>query len=194
MLDFLRKNKKEVLIPSAVLLVICVVIPLALALTNRLTADRIAALEAKNREEAMARLIDAEEYTAEKYEDQFEYFVAKQGGEEVGYIFVTAQKGYGGEVSVMTAIKPDGAIKAVAILDVSNETPGLGQNAAKENFYGQFADKTNGISLLKNGANADQNEINAVTGATITSTAVTRAVNAATEEFEKIRSVENHGE
>ena len=87
----------------------------------------------------------------------------------------------------MTAVKPDGTVAGVAILDVSGETPGLGQNAAKESFYSQYAGLKKGVSLLKNGARAENNEVDAVTGATITSTAVTRAVNAALDDFEKVK-------
>ena len=90
----------------------------------------------------------------------------------------------------MTAVNPDGTVKSVAILDVSNETPGLGQNAAKESFYSQYANKKSGISLLKNGADTAKNEVNAVTGATITSTAVNKAVNTALEQFESVKSNE----
>jgi electron transport complex protein RnfG len=87
----------------------------------------------------------------------------------------------------MTAIKPDGTVAGVAILDVSGETPGLGQNAAKESFFSQYIGLKKGVSVLKNGAKAENNEVDAVTGATITSTAVTRAVNKALGDFEKVK-------
>ena len=45
--------------------------------------------------------------------------------------------------------------------------------------------------MLKNGADGEKNEINAVTGATITSAAVTRAVNAALDDFDKVREAES---
>ena len=90
----------------------------------------------------------------------------------------------------MTAVNADGTVKSVAILDVSNETPGLGQNAAKESFYTQYEGKTSGISLLKNGAASAKNEVNAVTGATITSTAVNKAVNKALKQFESVKNNE----
>ena len=105
--------------------------------------------------------------------------------------FTGTAKGYGGDVSVMTAVNTDGTVSGTAILDVSNETPGLGQNAAKEGFYSQFKGLKKGISLLKNGADGEKNEINAVTGATITSAAVTRAVNAALDDFDKVREAES---
>ena len=87
----------------------------------------------------------------------------------------------------MTAILPDKSIKAVEILDVSSETPGLGQNAAKESFYGQFSGISGGsdITVVKSGG-GDMLQINAITGATITSRAVTKAVNEARKYSEKI--------
>ena len=80
-------------------------------------------------------------------------------------------------VEVMTAVKSDGTVAAVEILDASGETPGLGQNVTKQDFYGQYANHTKDISVKK--SNATGNEVNAVTGATISSKAVTAAVNEA---------------
>ena len=77
----------------------------------------------------------------------------------------------------MTALSPDGKISNLAILDVSSETPGLGQNASKKEFYGQFKDKTDKVAIT---------DIDTVTGATITSKAVTAAVNEAVESFKKL--------
>lgn len=184
---------KDIIKPVCVLLAICVIIPLALSLTNKVTADKIAELEEKNSRETMANLIEADEFNENELEDggeSFTYYIAVKDGETVGFIFKTAEKGYGGDVSVMTAVNPDGTVKSVAILDVSNETPGLGQNAAKESFYTQYEGKKSGISLLKNGADSEKNEVNAVTGATITSTAVNKAVNTALEQFESVKSNE----
>ena len=187
--ELIKKNKKDIIIPVAVLLAICIVIPLALSLTNKITVDRIAELEEKNSAATMESLIKADTFEKSKFKDgetEFEYFVAVRDGETAGYIFKTSEKGYGGSVSVMTAVNPDGTVKSVAILDVSNETPGLGQNAAKESFYSQYSGKKSGISLLKNGADSDKNEVNAVTGATITSTAVNKAVNKALQNFKTL--------
>ena len=87
----------------------------------------------------------------------------------------------------MTAVDLEGEILAVDILDVTGETPGLGQNAAKEGFYSQFAGKNDKITVVKNGADEDAGEINAVTGATISSKAVTSAVNKALEYYEVLK-------
>lgn len=188
--ELIKKNWNDILKPVVVLLAICIVIPLALAVTDSVTRDKIAELEIKNSMAAMQSLIKADEYVETEVEgkDSFVYHKAVKDGNSIGYIFSTKAKGYGGEVSVMTAIDTNGVVLSVAILDVSNETPGLGQNAAKESFYSQFTGKKEGIILLKNGANAANNEIDAVTGATITSRAVTNAVNEALEQFKTVFS------
>ena len=191
--EIIKSNKNDIIKPVAVLLAICIIIPLALSLTNRITKDKIAELDEKNSRETMASLIKADSFTEEGFKDgenEFTYNLALKDGEIVGYIFKTAEKGYGGDVSVMTAVNVDGTVKSVAVLDVSGETPGLGQNAAKESFYSQYEGKTSGISFLKNGADSAKNEVNAVTGATITSTAVNKAVNQALEQFKCVKSTE----
>ena len=191
LVEIIKQNKNDIIKPVAVLLAICIIIPLALSLTNKITKDKIAELDEKNSRETMADLIEADNFTeCEFCENEFNYYTAVKDGNIIGYIFKTAEKGYGGDVSVMTAVNTDGTVKSVAILDVSNETPGLGQNAAKESFYSQYADKKSGISLVKNGAESDKNEVNAVTGATITSTAVNKAVNTALKQFESVKNNE----
>lgn len=185
-IEAIKKNRGDIIKPVGVLLAICIIIPLALSVTNKVTAKKIAELEKENSKKNMQGLVSADDF--EKCSDGgIEYYTAIKGGDTAAYIFTESAKGYGGDVSVMTAVKPDGTVAGVAILDVSNETPGLGQNAAKESFYSQYAGLKKGVSLLKNGAKAENNEVDAVTGATITSTAVTRAVNAALDDFEKVK-------
>lgn len=185
-IEAIKKNREDIIKPVGVLLAICIIIPLALSVTNKVTAKKIAELENENSKKNMQSLVSADDF--EKCSDGgIEYYTAIKGGDTAAYIFTESAKGYGGDVSVMTAVKPDGTVVGVAILDVSGETPGLGQNAAKESFYSQYAGLKKGVSLLKNGAKAENNEVDAVTGATITSTAVTRAVNAALDDFEKVK-------
>ena len=185
-IEAIKKNREDIIKPVGVLLAICIIIPLALSVTNKVTAKKIAELEKENSKKNMQSLVSADDF--EKCSDGgIEYYTAIKGGDTAAYIFTESAKGYGGDVSVMTAVRPDGTVAGVAILDVSNETPGLGQNAAKENLYSQYAGLKKGISLLKNGAKAENNEVDAVTGATITSTAVTRAVNTALDNFEKVK-------
>ena len=185
-IEAIKKNREDIIKPVGVLLAICIIIPLALSVTNKVTVKKIAELEAANSKKNMQSLIDADNFE-ECENGEITDYAAINGGKTAAYIFTESSKGYGGDVSVMTAIKPDGTVAGVAILDVSGETPGLGQNAAKESFFSQYIGLKKGVSVLKNGAKAENNEVDAVTGATITSTAVTRAVNKALDDFEKVK-------
>lgn len=189
MIDFLKSEKfkelwKAIIRPVAIITAICLVVAVCLAVTNALTADKIAERAKADEENAMRGLIAAENYKkVDLKKDGITFTVAEKGGKEVGYIVKSSAKGYGGDVIVMTAIGVDGKITDVNILDVSGETPGLGQNAQKEDWYSQLIGKVSGVKVQKNGAKDENNEINAVTGATITSRAVEKAVNEAFEIF-----------
>ena len=187
---FFKNNFKDIFKPVIVLFGICIIIPLALALTNAVTFERITELSEKSKKETMQKLIVAEEYVDESYSENvkaFDYNVAKNSGRVEGYIFNTFAKGYGGTVSVMTAIDSEGKIIEVAILDVSSETPGLGQNASKKSFYSQYEDKNGNIELIvKAKPESGKNQVMAISGATITSKAINGAVNEALDNFKLI--------
>ena len=177
------KANGEVITPTAVLAIICVVVTLALSSTNLLTAGKIEALAIETQNKAMAKLIEADEYHELPATTSFgdiTYNAAIKDGDTVGCIFVTEANGYGGVVSIMTAVDMEGKIIAVEILAAADETPGLGQNVTKEYFYTRFNGMSGDIIAAKAGtAKKENNEIDAVTGATISSKAVTTAVNQA---------------
>ena len=76
----------------------------------------------------------------------------------------------------MVGVKPDGTVAGISIVS-SSETPGMGKKAESPDFYGQFADKkADSFTVVKSDAKADD-QINAISGATITSKAITDAVN-----------------
>lgn len=174
---FFKNEMNSIIKPTVVLLCICIIIPLALAVTNKVTVNRIAKLEQENATKTMAQLIKADKFEEKTAEDDVIYYEALRGGNVKAYIFTTSAKGYGGDVKVMTAIAPDGKILNLAILDVSNETPGLGQNVTKKDFYSQFISKDQKLSI---------NDIDTVTSATYSSKAVLNAVNKALETFQKL--------
>lgn len=183
----MKTNVKELIKPIVVLFLIAAVMAALLGGTNLLTKNKIAALEKKSTEQAVAKVIEsdkADEKTVNYNGLDYTYYEAQKDAKTVGYAFKVSENGYGGAVSCVVGIKLDGTISAVEITDVSNETPGLGQNAKKESFYKQFADKKGQLEVTKN-TPAD-NQVKAVTGATITSRAATKAVNKATELFEYI--------
>ena len=101
------------------------------------------------------------------------------GGQTMGYVInSTSKDGYGGNVSISVGIKSDGTVLGIAFLSLS-ETAGLGMNAQNPDFKDQFQGKTaESLTVTKSGSAGDD-EIDAMSGATITSNAVTNAVNAA---------------
>ena len=100
-------------------------------------------------------------------------------GNDIGRVITaTSKDGYNGTVQLSVGIKSDGTVVGITFLTLA-ETPGLGMRAGEKDFYSQYANKnTKEFKLVKGSASGD-NEIAAISGSTITSSAVTNAVNAA---------------
>ena len=110
------------------------------------------------------------------------YRALSQDGSLLGYVLkVTTKEGYGGSIELMVGITMEGSISGISILSIS-ETPGLGMQAG-DVLVPQFAGKA--LVYTKTGA-AAENEIDAISGATITTRAVTNAVNAGLRYFETL--------
>lgn len=176
------------------LFVICAIAAGLLAGTNQITAPLVEQRnEQANNEARQAVLPDASEFNlldSNKYKNSsdvevVEVYEGLNGSDMVGYTIKVLPKGYGGEIEIMVGIKADGKISGVNIGNMS-ETPGLGAKAQEEAFYGQYAGKpATELSVIKNGT-AGETEIQAISGATITSQAVTNGVNAAVEVYNSI--------
>lgn len=101
-------------------------------------------------------------------------------GAEIGYIVKAQAAGYGGNVVVVIGVDSDLKVTGISFPETLPETAGLGQRALEPAFYEQFAGKGTNLSVKKGGG-AGENEIDAISGATMTSTAVVNSTNAATE-------------
>lgn len=103
--------------------------------------------------------------------------VGLSGSETIGYTIKVAPKGYGGAIETMVGISTDGKVTGIKILS-HVETPGLGANAPKPEFSDQYKSKAikEKLEVVKI-APSKENQIQALTGATITSAAVTLGVN-----------------
>lgn len=178
---------KEILKPTIALFLICAVAAFLLALTNDQTAARIDEIAVQAENSARAALFpDAASFSNEKNVGGETYVEALDAaGQVLGYTFTTKAKGYGGDVQVMTGVTADGTVANIEILDVSNETPGLGQNAKKDSFKAQFAGKQGEIGV-STASKAAANGVDALTGATYTSKAVAAAVNQALDLYAQI--------
>ena len=100
-------------------------------------------------------------------------------GETIGYVIsVQSSEAYDGTLDLSVGIATDGTVKGVEMLSIS-ETAGLGMKADEAEFKDQYKDKNvESFTVTKTGEDGD-NMIDAISGATITSNAVTNAVNSA---------------
>lgn len=170
------KRFKEVLIPSVSLFLICLMATFLLGGTDFLTKDKIAEVAEKAAEEARIKVCSQAVSFSET--ESGCYIALDENGNTVGYAVTTKDKSYGGDIEVMTGFDTDGNITGIEILSIE-DTPGLGMNAKGEKFRNQFIGKSGEIEVSKTPEN--ENEVQAITGATITSNAVKRCVNAAIE-------------
>ena len=178
--------KKNIIIPTIASFLICLVATTLLAFANSVTAPIIEELAVKTEMESRKKVCTLATEFADESANGVSYAIGyDEGGKEIGMIFTTTAKSYGGEILVMTGIDTEGRITGVELLSI-NDTAGLGMNATKEDFRSQFLGLVNGIKVMKNSSNHDNNEITALTGATITSQAVADAVNAALTDFETV--------
>ena len=197
-----NENKSTLMHDAIMLFVITIIAGVLLGGVYTITKGPIAAADEKATNEAYAAVYKDAEFKADDTltkavesfqkdvaagkidDDTFSYTseeliearTASKDGSQTGYVLKVRGKGYGG------AVTNEGEVVGIQILDASNETPGLGQNSTKETWNSQYvgmkSDKT--LSVVKDGSgSADNGTVNAISGATITSKAVTRAVNVA---------------
>lgn len=184
---------REIIRLSLVLLVIAAVSALLLGGTNYLTKDIIAEqIRLQNEQARIEVLGEADSFEQmdpaqlesivsslgfENPEIIEEVFVGKKGEETVGYTFKSLPKGYGGAITVLTGISIDGNVTGMRVVS-HTETPGLGAKSTEDGFMSQFEglSASEDVTVIKSGS-AQGNEISAITGATITSQAVTDGVN-----------------
>ena len=142
-------------------------------------ADSFEALEGFDKNAA------TEEVVAAGYEDSIDDVqVAKDAsGADIGYVItITAKDGSQSTITFSVGIQSDGTVNGYSVTSIA-ETPGLGMKVEDESFYSQFQGKlVDTFNVVKNTPAAD-NEIEAISGATISSKAVTNGVNAALTYF-----------
>ena len=182
--------------PAVSLFVICLVMTALLGLTDKVTAPKISERAKQTEDNARLQVFGAadsfgEENTVSLDGADYTYYEALDAdGNVLGTVFTTSANSYGGEMRIMTGVGLDGKVTGVEILDIS-DTPGLGMNAKKPAWLAQFTDKTAGIAVSKKGAAG--NEIDALSGATISSKAAVTAVNTALTLAAQVKGGQNNG-
>lgn len=185
------RDIKEIVKTAVSLFLICAFAAGLVALVNSVTEPTInenAALTANEAKRAL--LPEAETFSEVSLSDGGTAAVGTTAdGRISGYVFTTSATGYNGKVEIMTGFTPEGEITGISFLTL-DETPGLGMNAKRPDFYTQFSGKKDTLQVIKN-ADPGENQILAITSATITSTAVTTAVNTARAYFNELTGKED---
>lgn len=171
------KKTVEFIKPAAILLVVAAIVACVLGLVDMMTRDTIAANAEAKINAAMNAVLPAESYEALDVEDNGEInaVYAAAGG---GWVVQVTESGSQGTITLMVGVDENLACTGISVTD-SAETAGLGAiaaqaSAAGDAFRGQFVGQSGNVAVTKDGG-----EINALTGATITSRAISNGVTAA---------------
>jgi electron transport complex protein RnfG len=180
---------KEIMNLGLKLLLISLIAALSLGYVNAITEDKIAEQRALANERAR-KAVSSEADTFKEIDISdlnddlvVEGFEAIEEDLVIGYVFKTIPKGYGGSLEVIVGIDKSGKISGVRI-GSHTETPGLGAKATEESFYSQYKNMSANQEIGVSKTQKSDTEIQAISGATITSEAVTKGVNSAIKAFE----------
>lgn len=183
-----KKVITEIFKVAIILFVITAVAAAILAIVNDVTAPVIAENNRIAQETAMkAVLPEASEFVKEEISLEEGSIVSEVYSSDRGYAVKVAPNGYGGAISMIVGVDNDLKVTGVEIISQS-ETAGLGAKCTNDEFKAQFAGKTENIGVSKNGAK--DNEIDAISSATITSKAVTKGVNEAISVVKEVKGDE----
>lgn len=186
----MAKKKESTLINMLVaLLVIAAVSGGVLGLVYGVTKDAIAEVDQKKNEAAIQAVLPLENVTYKADTLKYNYEGADltfpcnlaydANGKFQGAAVKTSEGGFGGKIDMMVGFLADGTIKGTSVLSHA-ETPGLGANMTGK-FKDQFVDKNpNDFKLI---VKKDGGDVDAITAATITSRAFSKAVDKAYQAF-----------
>lgn len=184
-----KKQKSTIIKDAEMLFIITIVAGALLGFFNQLTKEPIAAANKKAKDEAyqlvmeQAKSFKEDNALTEKMKSAApegavfsEVMIAEDSNNTpIGYVMsVIAKEGYGGDISLTIGVDMTGAITAIEVISQS-ETAGLGANCTKDDFKSRFAGVKSEDTLK---VTKDGGTIDAMSGATITSRAVTKAVDA----------------
>lgn len=171
---------------GGILCIITLIVALLLAGVNAMTADVIKQNEINTLNTALKKIFpDAKEFPEVQISDADKaekgitnaYTATDAGGKAIGMAVKVGPSGFGGAINMIVGVDPEGKVIQAEILSLS-ETPGLGTKAKEPKFIDQYVGKSGELSVVKSGT-PGKTEILALTGATITSKAVTNGINSA---------------
>ncbi len=176
-------SKRDVIRSGISLAVICMAAAGFLVTVNLLAGPVIVGQAQGEEANSLKEVLpQAEAFEAVKSGGKIIYYKARnKQGELIGAVFEAEGKGYSGDIETMVGMLKDGTITAVKVLN-QQETPGAGSRVAEAPFSSEFSNKN--IQSL--------NDIQAITGATISSRAVIDSVKQKAEEVEALIRDANH--
>ncbi len=163
-------SKKREFWPVIFLTLVVVISIVSLTVVNAITKDKIVQAKREAVAEMLATLFpNMESFT---YDEDSGMYSVLAGGEPIGHAFMAQGRGYGGRIDILIGLKPDNkSLQGIKII-TQQETPGLGAKIINASFLDQFRGiSVNEVDLSRNGG-----KIDAITGATISSTAVVEGV------------------
>ena len=174
----MKKSFNEIIKPVLVLVCICLVVTALLAYINSVTSPIIAKAEQEKTEQAMSEVLfeadGFEKLEIENLPDRVtEVYSATNGA---GYVFMLTTKGYGGDMKLICGMDADGVIEQCKTL-LHAETSGLGSKTAEDPYRNQYCGKS--AETL--------GEVDAITGATISSNAYKNAIEDAFKAYDMVK-------
>jgi len=179
----------EIIQPAMILFLVGLIVTTILAFVYQIANPLILVGEAQEKLLSLQKVLP----NAENFEEEMSADALKNKGFEIpdtivsvykgvsgdavsGYAVSVEPKGYGGKINMIVGISSDGSVSGVTIVSM-NETPGLGTKASDPNFIKQYqgVKPSDSLQVVKQGA-SKKGDVQALTGATVTSRAVTKGV------------------
>ena len=164
------------------LALICAVAALCLGAVNMITEPQIALFREQKLQAALEQVSPGGtigDETATEDSVVVSYYMAEDGGEISGYILNLKGAGYGGDLVLLASYTPDGALFGSVMMD-NDETPGLGKEAEKDWYMKKYIGFS-GNDIPTSKTQLNQEDADAISGATITFTGVGAALIAGSE-------------
>ncbi len=161
---------------TGILLGICAVVAMMLGIVNAITEPIIVRMQEEKTAAAMAQVLAAERYEeiALTYENVVAIHGAYNGGQQVGYVVEVTASGFGGVMNLVVGVDMDGLVTGVSVTN-HEETKNIGTKVTDDpTVLRRFAGMGGQITV-----NTGSNRFDGITGATVTSRAVTAGVNTA---------------
>lgn len=173
-----RASAIEMLMIGLKLLIVCAVVAAVVSGVNAMTDERYRENIREQKRMAIAEIYAGETILYKELSSNGSEVVYEvtAGDSLVGYCVEVVTSGFGGDITMMVGFGADGRVKGVSIVSMS-ETPGLGSKAGEAAFLSQYKDQAGMLTLGE--------DVDAITGATISSRAVTDGVNKAVAALER---------